>query len=683
MNKIPICSQFLMIPLLCLLCFAFGGCKGESANRSSLHLSMENRSTIDRTLLPNDTPLEVSRYVVEGEGPQDTTFSVISTTNSVEVEGLLIGSWNIKAVGQNSQGVDLVDGSCTVSVTKEPTETVIELDTLSGDGTMKIQLDWDPLKISSPSLEMWLTDLNGTTVAITPTTNNMVNGSVIYSGLYPAGSYLLRAKLYSGSIAVAGCAEVVRVIGNKTTEGAITLTLDKYADLPSSITLTNNLGLPVDCTIKGINTTMVAQESATASLETPDISNLEVVWYLDGEEISNSTTCTFTPSSGQHRLDVIAKGALLASSGSASITFEATVVGTAGVPKLVGSVADNTNGLYIGKDAHIAFLPDGKLLLASNQHQTLQVCRIVRDSLEVVQTYTNADGFNTAQVTDIFVDPTTYRVAIADKSAPGVSIYQYDLSSASLIKMFNRDSLYYPTDGSSSDKKYFTALHHFGFDSASGILHALTGDTPEVVQTNLYATNSAEVAPNDYTWWFFPQPLFDALAVSPGGTSAALLDTEEGVLKLCIKDNFGVLFSNDQDFSTATGTPYLANIASVTFLADDQLIYATDNDIGRFSYQSGTWNQKEIYSSQQNGIGTMEALKQISTNPTHTLLYALSATSMNISSFSVDTTTRALTYLESTSLGQYQPARMAVSPKQDCIAVVSDSNSSLLLCRIP
>ena len=679
MNRISQCSRWLWIPLLlCCMCFTFGGCKEESAGRSSLHVSMEKQSGAEKTLLPNDTPLEVSRYVVEGTGPQDTTFSVMSNTNKVDVDGLLIGTWDITAVGRNDQGIDLVTGSVSVNLSKDPLETVIKLNALSGNGMMDIHLGWDATKINSPSLEVWLTDPQGTITSLTPTTNNMENGSVVFTGSYPAGSYLLRAKLYSGTRSVAGCAEVIRIVGNKTTEGAIELTLDKYADIPATITLVNNLGVPVECSIQGISEVMEAQVPATATLSAQDATDLEVSWYLDGEEVSNALSCTFRPESGQHRLDVIAKGALLASTGSASITFKAAVEGTAGVPKLVGMVEDTTDGLYVGKNAHAAFLPDGKLVLASNQHQTIQVCRIVRDTLEVVNTYTTTDGFNAVQVTDIYVDPLTKLVAIADASIPSLSVYFYDSKNATLTKQFERSNTYFKN---SSSSKTFTSLHQLCKEASTGILYGLIPDASHVVQTNLYAQTPESADPGEYIWWFSNPPVFDALAISEGSQSAALADTGTGFLKLCRKNAMDDLFAQDQHFQS-TDTPYLDNIGSLHFINDDQLIYATDNDLGRFAYAGNTWAQKEVYTSSQNDIGVMEGISQLLSNENDTMLYVLAKDSKNVVSFSVDGFGRPL-FLENSSLDDYVPARMTLSPSEEHLAIVSDMNDSLILCAIP
>ncbi|NCC65037.1 MAG: hypothetical protein EOM15_10330, partial [Spirochaetia bacterium] len=382
------------------------------------------------------------------------------------------------------------------------------------------------------------------------------------------------------------------------------------------------------------------------------------------------------PNSGQHRLDVIAKGPLLASSGSASITFTAIVEGTNGVPVAINRVEDTTDGVNIGMDARLAFLPDGKLVLASNEHQTIQVCRIVRDSLEVMHTYSTIDGFNCSAVTDIYVDYLTYRVAIAEATTPGLTIYQYDITSSSLTKLFYRDAIYY--DGTET----FTYLHELALDKSTGMLFALIPDAPRVVATYFYATKQADVNPNQYAWWFKPYEVFDALAVSPSGKRAAIAETSTGLLKLCSRNDMGALFAQDQDFQSPDD-PYLDNIQCLRFIDDEHVLYATNNDVGQFMYSSGNWSQGAVHSSEYETLPTMEGIKQILVNTTSNYAYVLAKGSKNILTFNISPSTKELSYLSSTAIDSFEPRRMAISPKADHIALVSDSATSLLLFAIP
>ncbi|MEA5106089.1 MAG: hypothetical protein VB010_01870 [Sphaerochaeta associata] len=678
MNRTSITSRWFLIPLIGLMCLMAGGCKEESATRSTLQLRMVSSEANDRSLLPKDTPLEVSRYAVEGEGPQGTTFSVMSTTQNLEVEGLLIGNWTITAIGQNSGGVDLVTGQATVTLSPEPSPVTIELDSLAGKGLLNIVLRWNAAHVSDPSLQVSLTDEANNTQILTPTTNNMAEGSVTYSGHYNAGSYLLNAQLFSGSAPVAGCAEVVRIVGNRTTEGVIELKLDKYANVPSGFTLINHLGVPVQCTITGISENVEALKPMTASISTVETGEIAVNWYLDGVLVGSALECTFTPASGTHRLDVIAKGALQASSGSASISFTATVNGETGVPILVSTVEDNTGGMHIGIDAHAAFLSDGKILLASNQAQTIQVCRIVRDSLEVVHTYTAADGFITSGITDVLVDHTSNRVIIADSTTPGLTFYEYNIATSSLNKLFTRNNSYgYVIPG---DLR-FPYLTDLTLLRSSGILYGLHPVEAHVVETKFYV-NSQENLYTDYYYMKYPayKHPYAGMAISDSATSSALTQKEGSLLRIFRKGSFSVPFTNPVEFTSAN-TPYLSNVEEVAFLNDNNLMYATDNDVGRFTYANSTWEQMEVYTSDLDGIGSMEGIVQLLTDALSNRLYVLTPDSLL--TFNCPSPSYALSHVNTTVLPSYQASRMDVSKNRDMLLLTSESNASLLLFRIP
>ena len=673
----------MLIFALCLCALLSISCTDEgAAPRSSLKLSMESSKALGRTLVPDDTPLSVSRYVVEGDGPQGSTFSVVSTTATTEVQGLLIGNWNLTAVGQNSRGIDLVRGTQTVNLTKEPTETVIELNSLTGTGMMDIEFYWDTSQVSDAALTVYLEDSSGNRRTLTPTTNNSANGSVRYTSTLEAGSYLLQAQLDSAAIRVAGCVEVVRIVGARTTEARIQLRLDKYSEIPNTIRLLDHLGEPIECTISGISETVVAQRSMTATLSTQGDKPLSVRWYIDGEQATGDQSCTFTPTSGTHRLDVIAKGALLASSGSASISFVASVDGDPGIPTLVNRVGDNTNGIRIGKGALVAFLPDGKFLLASPTEQTLQVCRIVRDSVEVVHTYTTADSFNLAGVTSLFVDQLTYRVAISNATNPTVAVYQYDLSTSSLTKLFEKGNNYGNKEWGSGTFPY---LDHFALDWTTGALFGLHPTADIAVQMNLHTT-TADDFHNPYYYQQFPPgdgTRYTGLDISPSGEYTAVTKTSEGSMWVYQKYS-GYGGSNFGDFCTikASDNPYFTGAKEVRFIDDDNVVYATSKDVGRFT-RSGpnAWVQKEVFTSGTSTTPAMKGIIALKKNGRSSHLYALCAESRNVASFTYDGSGK-LTLLGTTSLGVFDPLEMEVSPKGDHMVVTSATSKEILVFRI-
>jgi len=676
------------IVLMMIFAISFAGCK-EEPGRSSLHLTMQSNDDQSRSILPEDTPLEVSRYAVTGTGPQGSTFELQSTNPTMEVEGLLMGNWEILAVGQNSDGVNLVSGSTTCSLTSEPTNALIELNSLMGTGTMNVQFTWDNTKISNPSIDLWVTDPDGVKNKVNPTTSNYINGSIYYSATYPSGSYMLQSRLYSGTAAVAGCAEVVRIVGGKTTDGTIALDLDKYPEIPSSLTLINKVGTPIECSISGITTSVTALQEVTASVTIPESENNEglgVLWFLDGEQISSSLDCPFTPSTGTHRLDLIAKGALQASSGSASISFKAIVAGTPGYPVLANTVTDNTDGLKISGNTKIAFLPDGKILLASSIHSTLQICRIVRDSLEVIRTYTQAEGFNTAMITDMLVDKNTNRVAIADNQNPGITLYQYNPTNVSLTKLFSRDNVAYTYE---STETTFASISSLVLDPITGILYNVVPGTNMLPHSNIFATQASEFNMNTYTFWALDPIEISGIAMSPFLNRLAWYSTEQNLLKISKRSSSGNIFSYLRDYSS-TDIPYFEGISAVEFISDINLITGGSNALNRFQYSlclvdtgEDGWEQVETWISGLDGIGEMQAIVQLFTNASRSLLYVLCKGSKNIKIFSIQQGTNALVYEQTVSLAGFSPSKAVISPNKENMLVVSETNDQILIFSIP
>ena len=674
--------------LMMILVISFAGCK-EEPGRSSLRLTMQRNDDQNRSILPKDTPLEVSRYAVTGTGPQGSTFEIQSTTPTMEVEGLLMGNWEITAVGQNKDGVNLVSGSAACLLTSEPTNALIELNTLIGTGTMNVQFTWDKTKISNPSIDLWVTDPEGVKTKVNPTTSNYINGSVYYSENYPSGSYMLQGRLYSGTTAVAGCAEVVRIVGGKTTDGLIALDLDKYPEIPSSLTLINKVGTPIECSISGITTSVAALQETTASVTVPESESNEdlgVLWFLDGEELSSSLDCTFTPGTGKHRLDLIAKGALKASSGSASISFKAIVAGEAGYPVLANTVTDNTDGLKISGNTKIAFLPDGKILLASSIHSTLQICRIVRDSLEVIRTYTQAEGFNTVKITDMLVDKNTGRVAIADNQNPGITLYQYNSSNASLTKLFSRDNVTYKQGSSETT---FANISSLMLDPITGILYNVVPGTNILPKSNFLAAQASEFNMYAYTFWLGHPMKISGIAISPFLNRLAWYSTEQNFLRISQRSSLGNIFAFVRDYSSPD-TLHLTGINAVEFVSDINLITGGSDALNRFQFSTNLpetgedgWIQEEIWISGSDGIEDMRGIVQIFTNAARNLVYVLCKESKNIQIFSIQQESNALMYEQTVSLAGFCPSKAVISPNKESMLVVSDTNNQILLFSIP
>lgn len=337
-------KRYALICLAAALIGLFAACKSESTPRSTLELTLEEKEG-EKLLAPKEVSLEISRFTVNGSGPDGETFSVTSPTRSVSVSGLLIGSWNVTAEGLNEDGTRLASGKATVQLGPEPSPATIYLDKLEGSGTATIQITWDPNLITDPSFTLEVTNQNtGITRTQSLDTSTLPSGYVDFeTSTLEAGSYMLVGRLYAGGVQVSGFAEALRIVDGQSTSGSINLSLSKTTAIPAKFELVDKIGSPVQCSITGLASEMSTTQQVTAKLEPQPGSEVSTTWYMDGSKVSEGLACTFTPQRGNHRLDVMAQGSGKASLGSASFTFRGVVTGTRNVPVVVSEQTDGQN----------------------------------------------------------------------------------------------------------------------------------------------------------------------------------------------------------------------------------------------------------------------------------------------------------------------------------------------------
>ena len=116
-----------------------------------------------------------------------------------------------------------------------------------------------------------------------------------------------------------------------------------------------------------------------------------------------------------------------------------------------------------------------------------------------------------------------------------------------------------------------------------------------------------------------------------------LSESSTGLIKLFKKNTNGVLFYNEQDFATADGELYLNNAKALCFVNSENLAYATDNDLGRFSWTGTTWAQCEVFTDDLNGIGPMKSVQSLAVNSLGNLLYVAAAGSKNLLTLDIST----------------------------------------------
>jgi hypothetical protein len=440
--------RFLLILCLIVASFAMTGCEETSTTTSlRLDLSSGSRET-SRTILPEGQSLEIYSYCITGEGPNENSFSVTTLSPQVIIEGLVLGTWQITATGQNQQGTDLVKGTTVHLLTTTSTRADLLMNSLEGTGNIRVTFLWGEPDLPDVLLDVYLKPQGETELKIQ---SGLVVTPSIAQGILeisrPAGSYELRYELFSEGIKVDGGTEALRVIKNGSTVGTINLSLDKLVSAAPGLSITTNMSTPVDGQINGIGTTILPNTNVTASYEklggggTTDIA---IKWFLDGSPIGTGPTVTFSTFTGSHRLDAIASTIKTGSIGSVSKSFQASVSNNLGIPIAIASITANSldqnqQAYKLNQVSDAAFLRDGNLLIVSNN--TLQLCKVVQDQLVVVKNFTDGGGaieselFPVNGVTNIVVDLLDNYVFTTAADSGRLVVYKYSTITQDLTKV--------------------------------------------------------------------------------------------------------------------------------------------------------------------------------------------------------------------------------------------------------
>ncbi len=112
---------FAMLALVIILLFV-----------SCEHELTSHKARLIVTLVPNQNSQKITRYCVEGTGPDGASFSpVYGGTGQISVSELTPGSWTLTARGYNSQGQELARARASCTLESGENSVVVTLDAIS------------------------------------------------------------------------------------------------------------------------------------------------------------------------------------------------------------------------------------------------------------------------------------------------------------------------------------------------------------------------------------------------------------------------------------------------------------------------------------------------------------------------------------------------------------------------
>lgn len=653
----------------------------EAQKTADLRVTLDD--SIDRTLVPKDPEeFKVVKYRItcQARGGGDP-ITLDTIRSSIVFQGLPLGTYDISATGRNESGQDIVSGSSEFNLTGSNTSATIVLNRLIGSGHISITFTWDMDLVGKPSVHVTLTPMDGQEGNTIEKTLEVSGSSATFTANdLPSGSYRLTAKLMDKGVSVAGCVEAVRIADKSTVSAEIPFNLDKLPSSPGNITLENQAGIPIACTIEGVEEgqTVQAQQELEVDLVTDGLEEMsvQVEWYLDGSPVGSGRSITLTPQPGQHRLDVVASTDKLGSSGSTTIKFEAALLGDIGVPVMGGRVTEaGVDGLSLSGDMVMDFLVDGNLMIVDNDANRIQTCAIVRNTLRL-------DGSQEIE------DDIVVAASIAGTSRIGFAtldnrIAMYEYSSGT-----GRFSEIAETQCISDDGKVF-------FDDIYGISRKAPGDNMFAVFgfLRIEGYDSFTNAVSQHDWEdlenfkaSFQQidskvkDSYDVFGVHHSGDDAIMIDLQTRrafayFQHLDRDDRFDSIYGELPQIGNPTAVTVLPssgrNILRMVVADDDRfLIYEGDKD-GKSS--DGFTYRESMIRPEGSGLESVRFIL----NATDTFLYVLNQGNDSISTYSVSSEGR-LTYKAMTELG-FSPVDAVLSPDGGYMAVYGTGGEFAIL----
>lgn len=669
--------QFLAIALAVFLVLTSCDDGGQTEN-----MKIVLEKDVARTIIPGAAEdLNVTSYQITVTGAKNFEFNSARTT--MVLEGVPIGNYTITAKGLNKRQEALVQGSVDFNLNKTNTTATVVLEELIGDGNLSLTFSWENSKLeNTPSVKVSLEGQdNSYTISetLTPTGN-----TAAYSKQQlKAGSYILKAELYDGSVKVSGASEAIRIVDGKTTTGIISFELDAPPETLGQLTLTNKAGVPVVCTILGITNgdNVAAQQEITASLDVSTLnpSDLTIKWYLDGELCAEGASFTFKPSPGPHRLDVIARTNMLASSGSTQVLFNAALLGKQGEPVVAGVISNGD--IAIGGRNTMTFLPDGNLMITSDGNRAVSVAGIVRNTLTLVSQSAIEDGVKfTAAVNG------GKNIVMLHDSPAGSTSYDYNAGSGKLVSP-TYDSGYFIKEYNDKISGVLGIINtaswmkdadfaYVGWmnDIENGLCNVLLLrdiDQRDLIEDDAYISGGRMFG------HVIAAGAATMMASSHDGNEFVIVNSDTGAI-IAGKGVSGALEVNAYQDSTITGATAVSVLPSSSSYVI-RFAITNGNEIRFYEVnvtnETLTQSSSAMQRSEGSGLNTSKLI--LSSN--EKFLYALNKGNNSISSFKVNDS--GLEFIAMTDL-EFTPDQAALSPSGAYLFVCGADADSITMLRI-
>ena len=386
MNRKP--YLLYILALIAIGAFVFTACSPPTSPVSDtgmLQIALANNINA-RTLAPT-TDMNPASYAITGTGPSSATFSAATTGAVVTKNSLAIGAWTVVVNATNAAGVLIGTGTSSAQVnTGATTSVAVTVSPVSGTGTLSLAISWPASQVSTPSISASLAPALGASQALAFTISGA--GASYLNAAVPTGYYTLTLTLLDNGIAVAGSADVVRIVAGQTTSGTYAITNVNSPGGSVAVTINPNLQNPLALSIAGAQTNQLAGSTQTLAASVSNYTGSVVYgWYVNGV-VQAATASNFVfgagMAAGYYQIDVTAYNSDRSQAGSATQLVQVTAatglgpaavnLGTAGNYAILSEAGITTTGttaivgdMGVSPIAATAVTGFGLILDSSNQ----------------------------------------------------------------------------------------------------------------------------------------------------------------------------------------------------------------------------------------------------------------------------------------------------------------------------
>ena len=385
-----------IVAITSLLCVGCAEQEGTTNLRVRLSDATSSRAIARDMYAPLGEGLEIYGYILEGTGPNDDSLTLTTNSSQVNINGLVIGTWDLLVTAINQQGTPLATGEKTFQLTTRNNSVEVIIDTLIGSGDLRIDFSWGEEIFDEIDFVLGLQKQGNEAIDVSSAVLvNEQSSSAQYQTTLDAGVYELTYSIYSQGVKLTGGIDIIRILDNKETHAEVALTIKKETPEPTGLSIQNTFGRSISGSITGIDDVVTPHSplSATFTDDAEGPYTYEVKWYLNGEYLSTGQTANFSTYTGDHRLDAIAQGVQIGNMGASTKNFKASVSQNGNLPFIVSSIATpdvdkNSNPYFLDQISDSKFLKDGRMVISSSNG--LQVCDIVNDELVILHSYTTS-----------------------------------------------------------------------------------------------------------------------------------------------------------------------------------------------------------------------------------------------------------------------------------------------------